>query len=377
MISDSKTIALGNVIEAVETWNPSLSGPGETFEYIDLGAIDQDTKRIIGARTVQCVEAPSRARQLVATNDVLVSTVRPNLNGIAKVPRELDGATASTGFCVLRARTSVLDAGYLFQWVKTPTFVSDMVRKATGASYPAVSDRIIAESRIPLPTIDEQRRIAGIMDKADELRTKRRSSLAQLDALTRAIFLDMFGDPATNPRGWQIRSIGEVTECLDRIRKPVTESDRVAGPIPYYGANGLQGWINRALFDEPLVLVAEDGGYFDTPERGVAYRIDGPAWVNNHAHILRAVSSYLETEFLHRALKHYNFVPYISGTTRAKLTQGQLGMAKLIIPPLGLQRDFADRVIAAEELTAVQSRSLAKMNEFFTALQCRAFIGEL
>src|SRR5690606_29415613 len=173
-------------------------------------AVDQDAKAVTGARELACSEAPSRARQLVRVGDVLVSTVRPNLNGVALVPAELDGATASTGFCVLRPRAGQLDSRYLYQWVKSPRFVSDMVRKATGASYPAVSDRIVCESKRPLPPLPEQRRIAEILDKADALRAKRRAALAQLDTLTQSIFLDMFGDPATNPKGWPRKELQDL-----------------------------------------------------------------------------------------------------------------------------------------------------------------------
>ncbi len=230
---------------------------------------------------------------------------------------------------------------------------------------------------VVLPPLPEQRRIARILDKADALGVKRRIALAQIDKLTRSVFLDMFGNPATNPKGWPVRRIGEVAECLDRLRQPVTESDRKPGAVPYAGGKGQQGWIDSALFDEPLVLVAEDGGYFDTPERGVAYRIDGPAWVNNHAHILRALSQYVDTEFLHRALRHYNFLPYISGTTRAKLTQGQLNAAKLFVPPLDLQRDFTKRIAAVGRLTAAVEASLTTLVALFSCLQHHAFRGEL
>lgn len=104
-----KTVALGDLVEPAKTWNPLRSPSDEVFDYIDLSAVDQEAKLIIGAREVSCDEAPSRARQLVARGDVLVSTVRPNLNGVARVPDQLDGATASTGFCVLRARESKFD----------------------------------------------------------------------------------------------------------------------------------------------------------------------------------------------------------------------------------------------------------------------------
>jgi len=180
-MSPWKTALLGDVTVPVQTWNPASSAPDGMFTYIDLSAVDQDAKSVVGARSLHGADAPSRARQLVAKGDVLVSTVRPNLNGVALVPENLDNATASTGFCVLRACPNLLDRNYLFQWVKSPNFVGDMTRKATGASYPAVSDRIISESRLPLPAMEEQRRIADVLDRAEALRAKRRATLTQLD----------------------------------------------------------------------------------------------------------------------------------------------------------------------------------------------------
>ena len=199
-MSGWQAIPVGDLVEPVKTWNPLRANHEEVFDYIDLSAVDQAAKAILGVREVACGEAPSRARQLVSTGDVLVSTVRPNLNGIAKVNPELDGATASTGFCVLRPRPNLLSSSYLFHWVKSPQFVADMVSKATGASYPAVSDRIIFESAIAAPPLPEQRRIAAILDQADALRAKRREALAQLDSLTQSIFIEMFGDPVTNKK---------------------------------------------------------------------------------------------------------------------------------------------------------------------------------
>ena len=113
---ERKTIVLGGLVAPAKTWNPSRSPSDEVFTYPDLSAVDQESKLIIAARELSCGEAPSRARQLVVKGDVLVSTVRPNLNGVARVPDQLDGATASTGFCVLRAREPRLDGGYLFHW---------------------------------------------------------------------------------------------------------------------------------------------------------------------------------------------------------------------------------------------------------------------
>ena len=161
-------VRISDLIHPVRSWNPSTSVAAD-FVYVDISFVDAKQKRIAEPKNIPCSSAPSRARQLLESTDVLVSTVRPNLNCVAYVPGELEGATASTGFCVLRPNKHALDSRYLFHWVQSEAFIGDMVSKATGASYPAVSDSIIHASEIPLPPLEEQRRIAAILDKAQDL----------------------------------------------------------------------------------------------------------------------------------------------------------------------------------------------------------------
>src|SRR5262249_45871554 len=183
---------LGEIIVDVASWNPVRDGQHHLIRYIDLSSVNQGTKVIEPNELIVAREAPSRARQLVQTGDVLVSTVRPNLNGVARVPETFDGSTASTGFCVLRPRDRELDSGYLFHWVKALSFIADMAKNARGASSPAVSDRMVRESLTPFPPLAEQRRIAAILDQAEALRAKRRHALAQLGILTQSLFLNLF-----------------------------------------------------------------------------------------------------------------------------------------------------------------------------------------
>ena len=110
---------------------------------------------------------------------------------------------------------------------------------------------------------------------------------------------------------WVDRSIADSAEILDSMRIPVSEEVRAENPgdTPYYGANGLQGYISGHIFDEPLILSAEDGGYFeDFASRPIAYKISGKSWVNNHAHILRAKPE-TNFDFLFFALQHKNIMP--------------------------------------------------------------------
>ena len=159
----------------------------------------------------------------------------------------------------------------------------------------------------------------------------------------------------------------EAAEFLDHLRKPVKQSDRVEGPYPYYGANGLQGTIDGFLFDEPLVLVAEDGGHFDTPERGIAYQIEGKSWVNNHAHVLRPKGN-VDIRFLTRVLENYDVRPFINGSTRAKLTKGQAKNIEIPLPPLEEQKRIAGILDQADALRRLRTRALDKLNTLGQAI---------
>ena len=124
-----KQSPIGNHIRKVDSWNPLKCTIESDFYYIDLSSIDKDKKEIVldNVPYISTSNAPSRARQLVEKDDILVSTVRPNLNGIAIVPSLLNGATASTGYCVLRTNNKTLDANYLFYWCQSDAFITDMI----------------------------------------------------------------------------------------------------------------------------------------------------------------------------------------------------------------------------------------------------------
>jgi type I restriction enzyme S subunit len=165
------------------------------------------------------------------------------------------------------------------------------------------------------------------------------------------------------PKGWAQRRISEMIELLDHLRIPVNGDERAERPgsVPYYGANGQQGWIDRPIFDEPLILLAEDGGNFeDFATRPIAYRISGPAWVNNHAHIIRAAQG-TDQGFLFWALVHKDIRRYIAGGTRSKLTQGELLSIELASPGLIEQRRIAERLDQHEGQVRREYEALAKL----------------
>lgn len=394
------TTSLGEVVCRPETWTPATSSPGQSFVYVDLSAVDQENKQIVGARRVPTEEAPSRARQLVAAGDVLVSTVRPNLNCVARVQPELDGATASTGFCVLRPSIARLSGSYLLQWVKTRQFVSSMTQRATGASYPAVSDKIVLESHIPLPPLAEQCRIAEVLDRADALRAKRRAALTQLDTLTQSIFLDMFGDPVSNTPAWPLQRIADYVadfqggQSFQPEDSSATTLRRVLKISAVTSGRFLPGEnkpVNDAHHPAPMHFVKEGDlliSRANTSELvGAVALVDAcPPNLLLPDKLWRFVWRQPKTvdPLFARALfqspqMRREISQHASGTggSMKNISKAKLRRVETIVPPFDLQRQFAERVELVERATRAQRASLAALDALFASLQHRAFRGEL
>jgi type I restriction enzyme S subunit len=151
--------SIGNVTCAIEQREPS--GDNE-FLYIDISAIDRDTKTISAPQRLSPKNAPSRARKVVRVGDVLVSMTRPNLNAVAMVDASLDGEIASTGFDVLRGIE--LDPRWLYYSVRSYAFVDAMSSLVQGALYPAIKSTDVRKFEIPLAPLAEQKRIADKLD---------------------------------------------------------------------------------------------------------------------------------------------------------------------------------------------------------------------
>ena len=204
-------IPLDNVCDKkIETLSSHYDGK---IEYIDISSIDNIEKTILNTQLIDSKEAPSRAKQLVKKGDILVSTVRPNLNAVAVVEKESAHVlVASTGYCVLRCNTAVNNR-YVFHFCQSPYFIEDMVRQATGASYPAVSNSIVKSCLIPSRDLKEQSHIATILDRVSNLIALRKQQLDKMDELVKARFVEMFGDPIMNPKGWTLVPLLEMGDC--------------------------------------------------------------------------------------------------------------------------------------------------------------------
>jgi len=155
---------LGEVLEKTETINP-LQSPNTEFDYIDVSSVSNTTFEICETQRLKGKNAPTRARKLVRTNDVIFATIRPTLQRIAIVPEHLDKQVCSTGYFVLRPKQGV-DHRFVFYSLFTENFSGKMESLQKGASYPAVTDGDVRAQEIPFPPLDEQKRIVVKLEEA-------------------------------------------------------------------------------------------------------------------------------------------------------------------------------------------------------------------
>ena len=160
--------------------------------------------------------------------------------------------------------------------------------------------------------------------------------------------------------------LGEICEILDSKRVPITASNRTAGIYPYYGANGVQDYVDGYIFDDELVLVAEDGGYFGSKDKPIAYRVSGKCWVNNHAHVLKP-KGIVNVDYLCYSLMYKDVTSIVNGATRQKLTQADMKEIDIPMCPMDEQLKIVKQIKQIFTLISLRKQQLSKLDELVKA----------
>ena len=160
--------------------------------------------------------------------------------------------------------------------------------------------------------------------------------------------------------GWIVKKLGEVCEILDSLRKPVTKKDRREGIYPYYGASGIQDYVDSYIFDGRYLLVGEDGAKWGASDKS-AYIIEGKSWVNNHAHILK-VNSIINDKLLEYYLVFKDLSEYITGAIVPKLTQQALRSIPIPIPPLPEQSRIVEELDLLSNIIEKKRQQLSELD---------------
>jgi type I restriction enzyme S subunit len=374
---DWEVVKLGDIA----TINPTNNKLPDDFIYIDLESVAAG--KLLKEYRVLKELAPSRAQRVLAKNDILFQMVRPYQMNNLFFQKE-GNFVASTGYAQLRTK---YDGKYLFQYLHLKKFVDCVLEKCTGSNYPAINSKDLSRILILLPPQEEQEKIAEILSTWDDAITKQEELIEQKQQFKKSIMQQIFSqklrfkdDDGSDYPAWEEKKLGDVIICLDNKRIPINSEERtkIRGNIPYYGANGIVDYISKFIFDEQLVLLAEDGGNFDEYlTRPIAQLISGKSWVNNHAHVIKG-SSENYTPFVFYSLVHKDIRQWINGTSRSKLNKSDMFLIKTLVPiTLKEQQKVADFLMTIDNEITKQNEVLAELKTQKKSLMQKLLTGQI
>ena len=330
--------------------------------------------------------------QKIKKNDILIAASSGSLSVVGKAARALDDFNGGFGaFCKVLRPNAKVDPAYFANYFFTSEYRRKISSVAAGANINNLRNSDIDDLEIPLPPLAEQKRIAAILDKADAIRRKRQQAIELADEFLRSIFLDMFGDPVTNPKGWNVSNIGALCSVLTGSTPSRQENSYFSGSIPWVKTNEVDGYIIK----ETEEYITEEGIRNSNcklnPIGSIVLAMYGQGKTRGKVGILGIEAATNQAcAVIHPSINInmgylYNYLKLSYETLRA-LGQGagqpnlNLSIVKnfsVLMPPIELQREFAKRVEKVEALKAKLKASQLQAEEQFKALSQRAFAGEL
>ncbi|MGH8147555.1 MAG: restriction endonuclease subunit S [Rhodanobacteraceae bacterium] len=303
------------------------------------------------------------SRSVPEPGDLIVTREAP-MGEVGMIP---DGVRCCLGqrLVLVKPNPSEVDRYYLLYAMQSD-FVQKQIRASDETGSTVSNLRIPALKELSIPLLDRADEIGAVLAALDAKIDLNNRINAELEALAKTIydywfvqfdFPDAHGRPYKSsggamvwndipkreiPAGWCGDSLGNIVENLDSKRVPLSKQQREQRPgsVPYYGATGLMGYVDDFLFDEELLLLAEDGSVVDIRGKVVLQRIWGKAWVNNHAHVLRPRSGWT-VDLLYHALRDVPAIRMMSGSIQKKITQDNLNAIRILVAPDPIRRSLA------------------------------------
>ena len=378
-----------DALDSVATLDRRSIHPSETepaTPYLGLEHLDGDGT-IERVQTVGSAGLRSNKFRF-SDSHVLFGKLRPYLR---KIARPTFSGVCSTDIIPILPKDAV-SRDYLYHFLRCPDTVRLATSRCSGVNLPRLSPKQLASFRIPLPPVAEQKRIGAILDAADALRTKRREALAQLDTLLQSNFLDMFGDPATNPMEWDTFALGDVGE--------VVTGNTPSRKHPEYYGNEIE-WIKSDNINTPSFILTEaeerlspagrtvartspSGSILVTCIAGSRSSIGNAAIANREVAFNQQINAFVPSD---RIAVWYAFGVFWVGkrlvqrastdSMKGMVSKSAFSAISIPIPPIALQRRFVAFAESLDRQKARHQAHLAELDTLFASLQSRAFRGDL
>ena len=285
------------------------------------------------------------------------------------------------GKSVAYLTTEEFDRKFIYSILQAPKIVKHFNNNLTGTTIKNLGLKTIRDTVISLPSLPEQTAIGSFFQDIDQLISLQQHKLEVLKEQKKTYLKLLF--PAkgqTKPSlrfagfedDWKEVKLGEVTDRYDNLRVPVSANERISGDTPYYGANGIQDYVDGYTHDGEFILIAEDGAS-DLKDYPVQY-VNGKVWVNNHAHVIQGKKDLINNIFLLFAVKQINIEPFLVGGGRAKLNSDIMMKLPLHLPTLPEQEAIGSFFQDLDKAIAKQEEKVNQLKESKQTLLRKMFI---
>ncbi|MEU1484544.1 restriction endonuclease subunit S [Streptomyces sp. NPDC005752] len=386
------SVPLSELVEFNPTPGRNFVGP-EVVSF--LGMADVSERGTTASGEDREYSAVSKGYTPFRNGDILVAKITPCFqNGkIAQARINHDVGAGSTEFHVVRPRDGV-DGRYVLRFLRQEWIRREGESRMTGSGgQRRVPEVYLRALKIPFPPLAEQKRIAAVLDQLDTLRAKRRDAITLLDDLTQSIFLDMFGNPATNSMGWPL---GTVKEILESATYGTSEKASLSGDVPVLRMGNVTSTGEIDMTNLKYLTIEQASEKYMVRRGDVLFNRTNSAELVGKSAIYRRDESVAYAGYLVRLrvdesnnpeyLAAYLNSAYAKAWFRAKC-KSIVGMAninakevqamRIAMPPLDLQMKFAESVKALESVKRAHRAHLAALDELFESLQQRAYSGQL
>ena len=317
-------------------------------------------------------------RSQLKNNDILFSIVG-TLGRVGLVQNSDLPANTNQQISIIRLKKN--DVKFIFNSLKTDSIKSFIKSDSTVGAQPSLSLWQIEGILINVPSVEEQAKIGEIFQKLDRAIELQQQKVEQSERYKKAMLQKMFPKKGeTKPQlrfegfsgEWKLSVLNKLADRFDNLRIPVTASDRIEGETPYYGANGIQGYVEGFTHEGEFVLLAEDGAN-DLTNYPVQH-VFGKIWVNNHAHVLGAKKNIMSNSYLANVLKTINMIPYLVGSGRAKLNSSAMMEIKIKYPTLEEQTLIGNLFQKLDQNIKFEKKKLEQYQTMKRAMLQRMFV---
>lgn len=293
----------------------------------------------------------------IEPNCFVVNIVFAWEQAVAKTTEGEVGMIASHRFPMYKPKDGKCDIDYLLYLFKTKygKYLLGLASPGGAGRNKTLGQKEFARLELTLPPLAEQKKIAKILGTWDKAIAKYDQLIENAQLRKKALMQQLLTGKKRLPGfdgEWKEVRLGECSISYDNKRVPInsTEREKMLGDIPYWGANGIQSYVNDFIFNETIVLLAEDGGNFEEfQSRPIANISYGKSWVNNHAHVLVAREENCINEWLYYSLVHKNILGYVNGGTRSKLNKSDMLKIPLSLPSIYEQEKITKIMLKQDE----------------------------